>query len=341
MYLVLIAMFASLTAQAGQLNIALGTSVPADVSGQTLTMKAGPSRASGGEHIVVNFARPKNITEIKLTGYSAGKAGKVLIHRVTALSGSAKVSLEALSQFAKVTNGNPQNYKNLVMLTDTAFVSTAPSQAFTQIDLVTEGFTNNDSSILVQITSSDEFPVEEFSVSRTSNDETLGGMINESKYAKFGINELQSLMGRAVAPSMEDVVGKTFVCTNYTRLNNTKVDFKKRTFVNQNGVLKSHSDLQGPLRTWTASAFGIQMPVEGVNGCGKFVSYNTARVTGAGNLIAEVILDLNDYLNLCESAGFDREAARAVQINSTFPSVLDQKYVVNSYEFCRPAGEKE
>lgn len=341
MYLLVITMFASLTAQAGQLNIGIGTSIPADVSGQTLTMKAGPSRSGGGEHIVLNFARPKSITEIKLTGYSLGKSGKVLIHRVTAFGGSSKVALEELSVFAKVKNGNPTNHKNLVMLTDQTFVSTLPAQAFTQIDLVAEGYSNNDSSLLVQITSTDDFPAEEFSVSRTSTDETLGGMINEAKYAKFGLNELSSLMSRAASPAMEDVVGKTFVCTNYTKLNSAKVDFKKRTFVNQGGVLKSHSDLQGPMRTWTAGPFGVQMAVEGVNGCGKFVSYNTARVTGAGNLIAEVILDLEAYLNLCESAGFDREAARAVQINSTFPSVLDAKYVVNSYEFCRPSAEKE
>ncbi len=320
-----------------QLNIGLGTSVPVDST--MLVQKSGPSRSSGGEHIYIKFASAKNILEIKLTGYSAGKAGKTLIHSATGINGTTKVSLDGLSQFAKVTSGNPENYKNLVMLPDTTFVLVSPGQAFTQIDIVAEGYTNNDSSLVLQITSSDGLPLSEFIVTRSSTSETLGGLIDESKFAKFGLSELRSVMSTAVPPALEDLVGKVFVCSSYSRLDATKVNYKTRAYLSPApGVLQSRSELQGPIQTWTMGAYGVELPVENFNGCGNYITTNTLRVTGAGNLISEVLLDLESFLTLCEKAGFDKESVRAVESNSTYPSVLDPKFVVDSYEFCHPAN---
>lgn len=341
MRFLVLALFVSIAAhtahsQAAQLNIAFGASVPVDATGQTLVAKSGPTRSSGGEHLVIKFNGPKNISEIKLTGYSTGKAGKTLIHSATGILGAAKVSMEGLFQFAKVTAGNPQNYKNLVMLTDTAFVSVNPQQTFTQIDIVVEGYSNNDSSLLLQVTTNEALSIQDFIVTRSSNSETMGGLIDEAKFAKFGINELQSLMKGAALPALADLVGKTFVCTNYSRLDAVKLNYKTRTYMsNAAGVLQSHSELQGPLQTWNQGAYGIELPVDNFTECGKFVSTNTVRVTGGGNLIAEVVVNLENFLTLCETAGFQKDAVRAVESNSTFPSVLDSKFVVDSYEFCR------
>jgi hypothetical protein len=337
----ILALFLSFGAQAAttQLNIALGTSVPADGTGQTYVQAKGPSRATGGEHIVIQFARPKTIAEIKLTAYSTGKAGKVLIHSATGVNGKTKVSLDGLFDFAKVTNGNPQNYKNLVMLTDTTFVSVTPQQAFQQIDIVAEGYTHNDASLLVQVISNDGLPAEEFLMSRTATGETLGAMIDEAKFAKFGINELQSLMGTAVSPAIEDLDGKTFTCSSYSRLDSVKLNVKTRTYSSPSpGVLQSHSDLQGPVQTWTAGALGVELKIDNSSGCGPFTTRNVVRLTGAGNLISEVVLDLENFLIQCESVGFDKQSVRDVETNSTYPSVLDPKMVADSYEFCRPTN---
>jgi hypothetical protein len=304
-----------------------------------LNLKTGPSRASGGEQIFIRLARAKTISEIKLTGYSASKQGKTLIHAAVASNGATKTMLEGLTKFSKMTNGTVAKYKETdqVMVTDTTFIAVAPGAAFTQLELKVEGYTNNDNSLLLQITSNDGLGAEDFIITRTANGETLGGLIDESKYAKFGLNELQALMGRAVSPALDDVVGKTFVCSNYTRLDGTKLNFKSRRYMSPSaGVLQSFSDLQGPVQTWSQSPHGVQLPIENNGGCGKYITKNTMRVTAAGNLIAEVILELEPFLTLCERAGFDREGARAVEINSTFPSVIDAKYVVDSYEFCRP-----
>jgi hypothetical protein len=225
------------------------------------------------------------------------------------------------------------------MLTDTTFVSVAPQQAFQQIDLLVEGYSHNDASLLVQIISNDGLPAEEFLMSRTATSETLGAMINESKFAKFGINELQSLMSAAVSPTIDDLVGKTFVCSSYTRLDSVKLDLKSRTYSSPSpGVLQSHSDLQGPTQTWAASPFGIELKIDNSSGCGRFTTRNVVRLTGAGNLISEVVLDLENFLLQCESVGFDKEKVRAVETNSTYPSVLDPKMVADSYEFCHPAN---
>lgn len=337
-----LAFFFALSAQAAtttQLNIALGTSVPADGTGQTFVLKSGPSRAGGGEHVLIQFARAKTISEIKLTAFSAGKAGKVLIHSATGINGKTKVSLDGLFQFAKVTNGNPQNYKNLVMLADTSFVSIAPQQSFQQIDLVAEGYTNNDASLLVQVTSADGLPAEEFIMSRTSNSDSLGAMIDEGKFAKFGINELQSLMTNAVSPTTSDLDGKTFVCSTYSRLDAVKLNAKARSYFSPaTGVLQSHSDLQGPVQTWTTGAYGVELKIDNPSGCGRFTTRNVVRLTGGGNLISEVVMDLENFLIQCEAAGFEKDGVRAVETNSTYPSVLDPKMVADSYEFCRPAN---
>jgi hypothetical protein len=74
------------------------------------------------------------------------------------------------------------------------------------------------------------------------------------------------------------------------------------------------------------------------NGCGNFATYNVVRKTPSGNLIAEVNFDLNNYVQLCTGAGYDADGTRAVETNSTFPSVVNSNFVVDSYEFCRMAN---
>jgi hypothetical protein len=317
-----------------QVAIAFGGSVPIDPSGHTFTEKEGPSRANGGEHIVIKFARTKTISDIKLTGYSSGHAGKSLIHNVIATNGTTKTSLDALFQFKKITTGNPQNYQNLVMLPDTTSVETAPNLSVTQIDFVIEGFTNNDASVLLQISSNDGLPVEDFMVTRTGDSETIGGLIDESKYAKFNTSDLQALISRGKTPAASELNGKTFICTNYSRLNATQVNVKARAYAVTNNVLMSTSDLQGAPKVWTTTNEGLQAVVDDVSGCGPFQSFNIVRMTSGGNLVSEVVIDLESYLTQCEKAGYDRNSMNGIETNETFPSIINSKYVVNSYEFC-------
>jgi hypothetical protein len=321
-----------------QLNIALGASVPADTSGQTLVEPAGPSRANGGEHIIIKMGPAKNITGIKITAFSTGKAGKALIHNVTGTNGAAKTAIDSLYTFAKVTMGNPTNYQNLAMVADSQYVESQPNMAFAQIDFQIEGFTNNDASVLIQITTTDPLPTQDYLITRTSSNTVLGGMINEATYARFTAANLQSLMTYGAAPVAADVVGHTFSCTTYTKLNPTQLDYKKRMYsATASGAIQSISDLEGTgsYQTWTASAAGLQLAISNQNGCGKYTTTNVTRKTGAGNLVSEVVLDLNSYIQLCTAAGYDPTATQAVESNSTFPSVISSTDVVDSYEFCR------
>ncbi|MGE4130822.1 MAG: hypothetical protein AB7F86_04250 [Bdellovibrionales bacterium] len=321
--------------RAQDMSIAIGTSVPADPSGLTHIMQAGPSRANNGEHFLIKFNGPKMINEIKITSYSAGHAGKALIRSAKGLTGATTVNIDGLFKFSSVTSGNPVNYQNLVMLPDTTWVAVAPNQPYSQLDIQVEGFTNNDASILIQITSPDGLTLPEFLVTRTSNNETLGHMIDESRYARFSESELSRLMSVGTQPTADELNGKTFSCSVYTKLNSAKVDVKRRGYVLSGSELYSNSDLQGPRIPWSVGPEGLQMPVDNYTGCGRFATANVVRKTGSGNLIAEVILDLDKWVAQCQSMGFDPDGIKSVEENSTFPSVIDPKYRVDAYEFCR------
>ena len=267
---------------------------------------------------------------------STGHAGKSLVHSVTASSGATAISLPGLSQFSKISAGNPQNYNGSVMLIDNTFVEATPNQAYTQLDFVIEGYTNDDASLLLQVTTAENLAEQEFMLTRPAHPEqSVGALINEANYAKFTANDLAKLMTNGVVAQAADVVGHTYTCSSYSKLDNAEINLKSRTyFVANNGTLQSASDIEGANLTWTQAAVGLAAVIANRNGCGNYATYNVVRKTPSGGLIAEVNLDLNAYVDLCANAGYDADGTRAVETNSTFPSVLNPNYVVDSYEYC-------
>lgn len=322
------------------LSVAYGASVPKDPSGLTYVQTGGPSRSNGGEHFILKMSPAKTVTDIKISGFSTGKAGKSLIHGVTATTGATTVSLPALSQFSKVTAGNPQNYSGSVMLPDSTYVEATPNQVYSQLDFVVEGFSNDDASLLLQITTSEGLVESEFMLTRTGShsDQTVGGLINEANYAKFTANELTKLMTNGALPQAADVAGKTYVCSSYSKLDNSEINLKSRAYFMSGSTLQSSSDVEGANLNWTATTAGLTTTIANQNGCGNYATYNVVRKTPGGNLIAEVNLDLNNYVQLCVGAGYDADGIRSVETNSTFPSVVNPNFVVDSYEFCHPAN---
>jgi hypothetical protein len=327
---------ASTSFASNQMNVAVGTSVPA--SEQNLILPHGPSRSSGGERFLVKFAGAKTITAIKISAFSTARNGKALIHNATGTNGTKKVALEGLYKFGAQALGNPTNYNGKNMLTDSSSVEISPNQAFTQIEITVEGFSNDDSSVLLQITSDGELAVEDFLVTRNGprSNESVGGLIDESRYAKFTASELQALMKQAKTPAAAALDGKTFLCTGYSKLNPIRLNYKTRTFkMAADGTLQSESDLEGATQIWSLTAQGQVRTMENVNGCGQYLSYQIVRSIGTGSLISEVVTHQEDYVKLCVSAGYDENAVRTVESNSTFPSVVDAKYSAGSYEFCQ------
>lgn len=323
------------------LNVAFGSSVPQDSSGQTYVEKAGPSRANGGEHFVLKLNAAKMITSIKITGFSLSHSGKSLIHSATAVAGATHLPLPALFQFTQVTAGNPANSKGLVLLADNSFVEATPNQALSQLDLVIEGYSNDDASFLLQITTTDEWFENQFMLTRTGphSEQSVGALINEENYAKFSSSDLNKLMLAGTPAQATDLVSKTFVCSSYTKLDSPEINLKKRTyFSSANGSLQSSSDLEGTNLNWSATSAGLTTPIANQNGCGTYTTYNVLRRTPSGNLIAEINLDLKNYVQLCTNAGYDAVGTQAIETNSTFPSVIDPNFVVDSYEFCHLAN---
>lgn len=330
----------SWSAMAENLNFAFGASVPTESNLQNKSQPFGPSRSNGGEHFVLKFASLRTVTSIRLTSFSAARTGKNLVRAVTAQAGATTVALPGLVQFNKVTVGNPTNYDGNVMLTDSSFVEVTPNQGFSQVDFQIEGFSNDDTSILIQIVTAEAVPETQFILTRTGehSDLTFGQMISEAGFAKFNADNLKSLMTQGTIPQAGDVAGKSFVCSSYSKLDKAQVDFKSRAYVLNGSALVSHSDLEVPDLTWEAKATGLLALISKRNGCGNFTSYHLVRLTPAGNLIAEVSVDLNAYVQLCVSAGYDEAGTRAVELNSTFPSVVSPTLVVDAYEFCHLAN---
>lgn len=329
-------------AEPTQLSLAVGASVPKDASGKTFVHKTGLSRAAGGEKITVRLGVLKTITDIKLVGFSKGGQGKALVRKATAYNGTVATPVEALYVFAKApTAGKPTNQNNLVMLTNGAYVDATLGQTVSRFELEVEGYTNNDASLLLQITFADGLIMEEFLVTRTGSTETTGAYINEAGYAKFTPANVSALMKIGATPTAAQLSGKTYSCTSYSKQDPTRVDFKTRAyFTDAEGNLKSTSLSQGPTGTWRMTEDGLALTFANRNGCGAYDTHNVVRVTADGNLVSEVVMDLESYIALCTSAGYDTSATRELVAFTTFPSILNTKYVVGVYEFCKPTAAR-
>lgn len=316
------------------LDVSIGASAPKT---STFKLKSSLSRADGGEHFVLRLSSVHTVTDIKLTGASASRQGKALIRNAVAFNGPTQTVLDGLTKFAKVTMGKPTNSNGLVQLADTQFVEVAPNAAMGKIDITVEGFTNDDASLLVQVTFADAVTADNFLLTRSANGETAGSYVNESGYAKFTAAQLATVMKVAAEPAAADLAGQTFLCTSFTKLDPARVDFKTRTYyTGPAGELLSKSDAEGLDDRWAHTNDGLTRLIENKNGCGTFDTMQVVRRTGEGNLISEVALDLNGYIDLCTKAGYDTSATRELQLYSNFTSVLNPNYVAGVYEFCRP-----
>lgn len=327
---------ASTAMAANQLNIAIGTSVP--MTADLLSLKSGPSRAGGGERFIMKFAGTKTITGIKLSAFSTARNGKALIHNAVGVKGTTKVALDGLYKFGAPSTGNPTNHNGKNMLTDSSSVEIAPNAQFSQLEFTIEGYTNDDASVLLQVTSTDELSLGDFLVTRTGpkNAESVGGLIDESRYAKFTAAELSSMMASAKTAVAASLAGKKFLCTGYSKLNPVRLNYKERSFsMGANGQLQSESDLEGGVQLWTSTQVGLVRKIENVNGCGNFTSYQIIRSVGSGSTISEIVTDHEAYVKLCVGAGYDENAVRTVEANSTYPSAVNSKYSVGAYEFCQ------
>lgn len=316
------------------LAVSIGASAPKT---SPFKLKAGPSRSEGGEHLILRLSSVKTVTSIKLSGFSAGRKGKALIRNAVAYNGTTPTVLEGLTKFPKVTMGKPTNYNGLVMVADGQYVEVAPNVAMGKIDLTVEGFTADDASLLLEVTFDDAVTADNFLLTRTGGSETAGAYVNESGYAKFTAVQLATVMKVAAEPASADLVGRTFLCTSYSKLDPARVDFKTRAYYSgPAGELLSKSDAEGLEDRWDHTEDGLTRVIANRNGCGAFNTLHVLRRTGDGNLIAEVVLDLDAYIDLCTKAGYDTSATRELQLYSNFASVLNAKYVAGVYEFCRP-----
>lgn len=331
-------LFAWAQAHAGSLDVSFGTGVPEDGNSQTLNQPFGASRANGGEHFVLKFGTAKTITNIKISSFSASGLGKNLIRSVSGVNGKKSSSLPELFQFKSVTIGNPVDYKGLALLPNGSFVEASPNQSFNSLDVNIEGFANDDTSFLLQVSTAEDLAIEQFLLTRTGphKDLVLGELLDESAFAKFSPAQLANLMKRGSAPDAAALFDKTYLCSTYSKLDGTTVDQKSRRYYQgASGELLSESNFEGSDILWSSSqnSFATAIPMQ--NGCGAFTIQNMVRQTPNGNLISELVVDLESYVSLCESAGYDPSGTRALEMNTTFPSVLDSKYVVGVYEYCR------
>lgn len=299
-------------ADSNQLEVGFGPSLPKGTS--TFLLPTGVSRANGGEKLYINFKTSKNISSIKLTAYSNSKAGKVLIR-----------------------NGNIGLKE--VMLSHLSSVSIEPKQLLESIDLVAEGFANNDASLFLQIVSNDDLSTKEFMVTRSGAfTESIGEYFEEKNYARFTLAQLQLLMKISEMPTMDDLAGHTYVCSIYDLKSDRLVDYKTRLYFlgKPPNVLQSLTDIQAELAIWIRNEFGwtISSPYDAKD-CGKISMMLYIRKTPEGNLIGEWNFDLEDYISSCMAKGYGRQSSRESILEWSRPSMINEKFVNLGYEFCR------
>lgn len=323
-------------AEPSTVAIGIGSSAPKTAE---FKLKSCPSRADGGEHIVLRLSSVKTVTGIKISGLSAGRKGKTLIRNAVAFNGTQQTVLEGLTKFPKVTMGNPTNQKGLVLLADGQNVEVAGlTAAMGKLDLTVEGMTSSDASLLVEVNFADQVTGDNFLLTRSSTtSETAGSYVNETNYAKFTAAQLATVMKVASEPTAAELAGQTFLCTSYSKLDPIRLDFKTRAYyTGPGGELLSKSDAEGLDDRWNHMENGLTKVIPKKNGCGDFNQLHVVRRTGDGNLIAEVVIDLDAYIDQCTKAGYDTSATRELQMYSNFASVLSPKYVAGVYEFCKP-----
>lgn len=336
-FILVICAMISVQVYGATLELGFGPSIPKAEVTTILSLPAGVSRNNGGEHLYVSFKTAKNISSIKLIGYSASRIGKVLIRSASAVTDTKQnIGLEGLSNFSKMgLNERSENYQNLVMLADQSSVSVQPNLALTSLDIMVEGFANNDASILLQITSIDDLSSKEFMVTRSgAGAESVGGYFDENNYARFTIPQLQLLMKTAKTPTISDLVGKTFLCSGYSIGDLPNFDYKTRQFFvgHTPNVLQSSTDLHSSPSVWIKNQYGWTISTK-LKNCD--VSYNIyIRMTSEGNLIGEWNFNTNEYLHFCRE-NYDEVTIRDSLARYGAASLVDPKFTGRSYEFCK------
>lgn len=326
MRLCILGLVACLTqmAFATDLKVGFGTSIP--LNSVSIIEKAGPSRVSGGEQFTISFRGYKTVTSIRLSDYSVSHQGKSLVRSALAFYVDANNRVNQVRLDGLMT-----------MLADGQTVEVTPNATYYEIQLVVEGYSHSDASLLLQIGTVEGLPPSDFVITRTGSSEIAGEYIDESNYAGFSISQLAHLMRVGTHPGIDDLAGHSYVCSIYAKGNAPQIDFKTRTWYDNNGALQSSTNLDGRLTTWAPTQEGWSMPMDNKNGCGHYVTNNIIRKTAGGNLVSEIEINRYNYLVQCANAGYDWNAQAAQLDSESYPSVVNRAYRALSYEFCRPA----
>lgn len=320
------------------LEISYGSSLPGtEKEGETLIDEAGPSRASGGEHIVIRFRTPKTLSSIKLTAFSKSGRGRVLVRK--AVAGNALVP--DLFEYRAGGDVLVENHRGLNMLRAGGAVEANLARAVDLLDLNVEGYDHNDATVMIQLESADGFAFEDFVITRTRNGGEFGGFFDEEAYKSFSRRDVARLMENSSTPAIADLDQKTFVCSSYSgdRNGEKNFDFKTRRFFSPSPtVLQSSTDLQSRIATWILTQQGWKLPLEPLQtNCGDLRLFYVLRFTPAGNTVSETAISASEARRKCRAAGFAREAINQ-WLGGFSRSAVDRDYAVATFEFCRAAS---
>lgn len=318
-----------------ELDFAYGQSLPGTKAGDTFTDPRGPSRNTGGEKISISFRTPKTISAIRLTAYSKSGTGKILIRNVVADS----ALMPELFKFADVKLGAPVDYQGLVMLNAGSYVETLPARPIQNMAITVEGFTSNDTTILVELASADGFAHSDFLIRRSRTGTEIGGYFDEMAYRGFTAQSAKRLMSLSKDPTLNELNNTTWVCSGYARNAAANIDFKTRHFFSPApGQLQSTTDKKSTPATWILTQEGWKLPLEGRStNCGYVADNYIMRITPSGNLIKELAMDRNEIMRACLRSGFQRYQIEDFLNKQTLRSVVSDRLAVTYYEFCRPA----
>ncbi|MGZ3734778.1 MAG: hypothetical protein ACXVC0_07455 [Bdellovibrionota bacterium] len=169
--LLLLAFAFSLNAQATELYFGFGASAAAPAGPFVGAIKqAKLDRREGGETVEINFWYPLRVSNIRLSVVSKSGNGAVLVREFRANmvgpNDNGYTSIPPLYLFENLGAGNPVNFQGFDLLANQHFVSFKQNLQIQNITLQLEGFRDDDSALLLQISSPQSVTNKEIDIAR-------------------------------------------------------------------------------------------------------------------------------------------------------------------------------
>lgn len=311
--------------QSSTLVIAFGSSTMGE-SDEFLGDDRGPSRESGGETFSITFRDARTLSQIKILSVSTSGHGKILVH-------NAETETSSQSEAQPITE-----FEN-AMLAAGELRQATPAEAVKKITFQIEGYSSDDASAKIELTSDIEILPSDFIIhrERPTADGNYGTFVDENLYADFTHTDILTLIDGGQAVRASELQQTSWVCSAYhygPEFRPSKyIDEKNRYYYRDGDLLRSITNLSENDTGWFDTEQGLSSESFDRPICNTDIpSRLLYKKTVSGNLIGELTGSLTHLYKACY--GSSRDYLDTYFYGSKLG--IDKQFVF-IYEFCRPA----